>query len=222
MKHHIWLVERSKLFREGLTLLLMGTSFEVAHAMASLEGLQELAGEAEPPSLILLAVHPEQSDSAALAMIERACGLGIAPVVVLAEKMVFPDLKSAMQAGACGYLLRDISLEALQPAMELVLAGEKVLPSELVDMLTHDVLMHGSIDEMPASVKLSPQEANILVGLSKGYANKVIAQRFAITEGTVKVHVKSVLRKIGAHNRTEAAVWAINHGLPPQDVTGTP
>jgi two-component system nitrate/nitrite response regulator NarL len=63
----------------------------------------------------------------------------------------------------------------------------------------------------PQGLQLSAQEAVILRGLVEGYPNKIIANRLQITEATVKVHVKAILRKIRAKNRTQAAIWAVRH-----------
>lgn len=73
----------------------------------------------------------------------------------------------------------------------------------------NDVEGPAALSEIP---KLSEREAQILDGLVKGYANKVIARRCDITEATVKVHMKSILRKIRVGNRTQAAIWALEHG----------
>jgi two-component system, NarL family, nitrate/nitrite response regulator NarL len=68
--------------------------------------------------------------------------------------------------------------------------------------------------------KLSEREIQILDGLVKGHANKVIARTCDITEATVKVHMKSILRKIQVANRTQAAIWAIEHGYPADVISG--
>jgi two-component system nitrate/nitrite response regulator NarL len=65
---------------------------------------------------------------------------------------------------------------------------------------------------LPATLKLSDREIQILDGLVRGQANKVIARKCDITEATVKVHMKSILRKIRVGNRTQAAIWALEHG----------
>jgi two-component system nitrate/nitrite response regulator NarL len=92
-----------------------------------------------------------------------------------------------------------------------------VFPSQ-----TLDLLRTGRFLEEPAKPNvcdqtkvLSAREAEVLNCLSVGCANKVIARQFGITEATVKVHVKAILRKIHVKNRTEAAIWARNHGLEP-------
>jgi two-component system nitrate/nitrite response regulator NarL len=60
---------------------------------------------------------------------------------------------------------------------------------------------------------LSPRERQVLIALAEGKSNKLIARQYGLSEATIKVHLKSVLRKIGKHNRTQAAIWAIEHGL---------
>jgi len=64
-----------------------------------------------------------------------------------------------------------------------------------------------------SNASLSPRERQILISLAEGKSNKVIARQYKLTESTVKVHLKAVLRKLGKHNRTQAAIWAIEHGL---------
>ena len=102
--------------------------------------------------------------------------------------------------------------------LELTVLGEQILPRSAVDsLLNHASTVSGlgrtsSASEQsapdPRVTKLSPRETVILQSLMGGDANKVIARRLDITESTIKVHVKSILRKIGAANRTQAAMWA--------------
>jgi two-component system nitrate/nitrite response regulator NarL len=66
--------------------------------------------------------------------------------------------------------------------------------------------------------RLSERETQILDGLVKGHANKVIARTYDITEATVKVHMKSILRKIQVANRTQAAIWALEHGYSTEEI----
>jgi two-component system, NarL family, nitrate/nitrite response regulator NarL len=107
--------------------------------------------------------------------------------------------------------MSDLSPEALTQSLNLVLLGEKVFPTSLAALL-----ISGPVDnvvEMPGGRRgLSERENQILRSLLKGESNKMIANRLGITEATVKVHLKTVLRKIGAANRTQAAIWALNNG----------
>ncbi len=104
--------------------------------------------------------------------------------------------------------------------------GESILPFKVVRSLMErapqagnqpvqdDCVAESKLSELTAC-KLSAREAEILGCLTKGEANKVIARRLDITEATIKVHVKAILRKIGATNRTQAAMWA-SQRLPRQ------
>jgi two-component system nitrate/nitrite response regulator NarL len=118
-------------------------------------------------------------------------------------------LRDAMNAGANGYLMKDVSPEALIQSLELVIMGEKVFPTNLASML----LDMSAITPQHSIRGLSPREQEILQSLVTGASNKLIAIKLGITEATVKVHLKTLLRKIDVNNRTQAAIWAMNNGF---------
>ncbi len=96
--------------------------------------------------------------------------------------------------------------------------GESVLPSAVIrSIVDRDQPLQDNTGEPklsdPKACKLSVREAAVLSYLKEGAPNKIIARQFDITEATVKVHVKAILRKIGAANRTQAAMWASQHLL---------
>jgi two-component system, NarL family, nitrate/nitrite response regulator NarL len=122
-------------------------------------------------------------------------------------------LKAAMGAGADGYLLKDVSPEALIQSLQLVVIGEKVFPTNLAALLLTQI----STPAPQSSWRgLSAREREILQHLVTGASNKLIANRLGITEATVKVHLKTLLRKIDVNNRTQAAIWAMNNGIIPE------
>jgi two-component system nitrate/nitrite response regulator NarL len=214
-RHEIWIVDRSRLFREGLKMLLQDSPFQVTIESPQIDMIPEVVTEEERPALILIAVQsalePGSEEEAGLAHICRISG--DTPVVVLSDSMSVPQLKAAMKAGAKGYLLRDITPDALKQSLLLVMLGEKVLPSELVNVLVDGYEFRiPHLDGQRSPADLSAREKLILQCLAQGCPNKVIANRLNITEGTVKVHIKAVFKKIRARNRTEAAIWALNHG----------
>jgi two-component system nitrate/nitrite response regulator NarL len=139
-----------------------------------------------------------------------------ARIVMLASDFAVDALRDAMNAGADGYLMKDVSPEALIQSLELVMMGEKVFPTNLASMLL-------SLDSMPSPMNsirgMTPREHEILQALVTGASNKMIAIRLGITEATVKVHLKTLLRKIDVNNRTQAAIWAMNNGFTAE---GTP
>jgi two-component system nitrate/nitrite response regulator NarL len=113
-----------------------------------------------------------------------------------------------------GYLLADISPAALCESLRLVAMGEKVFPSRMVTLLAAPrwQKQEPSVYYGTASL-LSEREMEIVARLAGGMPNKVIANDLEITEATVKVHLKNILKKLGVSNRTQAAIWAINHGI---------
>jgi two-component system nitrate/nitrite response regulator NarL len=127
------------------------------------------------------------------------------------------DLRAALQNGAQGYLLKDMEPEELIPALEAVASGDNIVAKELVGSLTRIVQSKDSdepeqSEESPFS-DLTPRELEILSHIAEGQSNKAIARDLDISDGTVKLHVKSILRKLGMHSRVEAAVKAVEYGL---------
>jgi DNA-binding NarL/FixJ family response regulator len=135
-----------------------------------------------------------------------------AKLVVIVGRLRFSVLVRAMQAGADGFLTEDISSLALVQSLELVIAGERVLPGVLGEFIAQQGL-YPLFRERSPDMGLSPRESDILKRLAQGESNKVIANAFGISESTVKGCVKAILKKIAAQNRTQAAVWALNEGL---------
>jgi two-component system nitrate/nitrite response regulator NarL len=112
--------------------------------------------------------------------------------------------------------LKDLSPDALIWSLQLIALGEKVFPSNLASIIaTGGAGGDGkrATGEAPSNGNLSERDVRILSCLLLGQSNKRIAQGLNLTEGAVKVHVRSVLKKINAQNRTQAAIWARDSGL---------
>lgn len=135
--------------------------------------------------------------------------------VLLADEFEFGQMVEAFQLGAHAYLLKEIGSEPLIESLRLVNQGEKVLPSALLQHLPQkQVMSEGQAEvQVQLSELLSEREIDTLRCLVMGYPNKVIAYRLDISEATVKVHVKAILRKLMVQNRTQAAIWAVNQGV---------
>ena len=159
-------------------------------------------------------------------------------VVILAASQVASDIVRALSAGACGFLRHDITGDQLLRSLELIATGQSVIypqfclkasqakpqggrvtdgangGSESVVSARSDRLAgeDTSCESLPEGglVRggLSSRELAILRTLMEGASNKVIARRLVITEATVKVHMKAILRKLRLQNRTQAAIWA--------------
>ncbi|WP_207484366.1 LuxR C-terminal-related transcriptional regulator [Arenibaculum pallidiluteum] len=217
----VMLVDPSALSRAGLRSLLIGAGARVLGVVASAEEAKGLLSPdlVRVPDVLLVDVAASK-DLPALA----ACSRVMHPqprIVVLGPDQEPSRILDALVAGADGYLTKDLSAAALVETLRLVVLGEKVLPASLVCMIAD-----GTCPDLPpvaADTKgLSPRELEILRHVAEGDSNKVIGNRLGISEATVKVHLKSLLRKIGATNRTQAAVWAFDNGLARAEAADRP
>ncbi len=212
---NVFLIDANKLFREGMKRLFEGTPFNVVGEAGSLrEGLSAL-GTGTNPDLILIDL-PSGADEEVDAMRTLRENHPSIRIVILTNDLETRRLSAALGAGAGGYLLKDIACEALMQSLKLVMMGEKVFPTHLAELL-----VSGRTEDMGAELPtrrkgLSQREVQILRCLLNGNSNKMIANHLNITEATVKVHLKSLLRKINASNRTQAAIWALNNGIGDQ------
>ncbi|HYE48738.1 MAG TPA: response regulator transcription factor [Azospirillaceae bacterium] len=202
----ILIIDGSTLFRQGMKQILPAEFEVVAEARDHREAL-ELLRQGVRPNLILVDC-PAASVREAVTELKQAAGE--AHIVHLTDSADVGRLKSALEAGASGYITKDRSPEALAQQMRLVMLGEKVFPSDLAQLLVQGA---GAREQTMPHKGLSAREYQILQGLLHGRSNKMIALDLDITEATVKVHLKSLLRKINASNRTQAAIWAMNQGM---------
>ncbi len=210
------LLDSDNLLREGLKRLLEGSDFKVFAEASSLDdGRLSLAQEPDARLILVDPCSGPDEDFSGISKLRE--GNSNIKIVVLTSELSASCLASALEAGADGYLLKDLSSESLIQSLKLVLMGEKVFPSRLAGMLaTASVsFVREENHSVPAKSGLSPREIQVLSCLVDGHSNKVIGRDLGITDATVKVHLKAALRKIDAQNRTQAAIWAISHGLGP-------
>jgi two-component system nitrate/nitrite response regulator NarL len=211
----IAVIDRNALFRAGLVSLLSSTGFDRVDGAADVEELKRRVEKMGSRGIVLWTLSPT-GKSPADAMTEIQAWAPQARVIFLSGKLDMELLSGAYAAGAAGFLLEDISQDALRDSLRLVLAGEKVFPSRLAEILGSLTLRQGELGlsgAKPRPTNLSDRELEILRCLAKGEPNKVIAANLEIAESTVKVHLKSILRKIHVENRTQAAVWTLAAGL---------
>ena len=131
-----------------------------------------------------------------------------ASIVILSTSEDPGDVERALAQGARGYVLKSSRAEVLHHVLSLVIAGEIYVPPIVM------ARRFGG-DETSAFGRLTPRERQVLARLIDGLSNKAIAQALSIGEGTVKVHLKAVLRKLHVANRTQAATLALRLGWPP-------
>jgi two-component system nitrate/nitrite response regulator NarL len=203
-------VGKGGLFREGLRRVLADTPFAIERDTETLETLCKLFQEGFMPRFAL--VHAPRETAPDCAGIAKLCGAGLdLHVVILTDRASPVPCADLVHAGVDGILLKRTSAEALLHALKLILLGEKVFPKKLIGRLIERGVQCSASEGFEAS-GLSQREGEILTWLARGAPNKEIARQLDITEATVKVHLKAILRKIGACNRTQAAIWALSHG----------
>ena len=205
--HRVLIVDDHPLFRRGLVQLLQVIpAFQlVGEAAGGAEGLA-LARELRP-DLILLDLNMKDMNGVEVLKTLKDEGLD-ARIVMLTVSDQAEDLMAALQAGADGYLLKDMEPEDLMPQLAEAARGKITISERLTQLLV------ASLREKPrpaslAEAGLTEQETRILEQLIDGKSNKLIARELGIAEGTVKVHVKHILRKLKLRSRVEAAVWAV-------------
>ena len=126
-----------------------------------------------------------------------------ARIVILSNYQGSEDIYRAVRSGAMAYLTKDASGEELLNAIESVDRGLRYLPHVALDRLA---------ERMP-SVELTPRESEVLACITQGRSNREIAVQLRIAEKTVRIHVSSVLEKMGARDRTQATIYALQRGL---------
>ena len=204
------LVSDSNLFRTGLKHILANSEYNVTREAEALSEIEpEIAGNA----LLILRKPSDISDIEGDIVHLKRSSRNVR-LVILAGNMSTDQMAVGFAAGADGYLLEEISSDALLESLNLVMIGEKVFPSRLAVMLCNKT-MEGT--RTPCAVfaegLLSDREIEVVQRLADGMPNKVIAKELAISEATVKVHLKSILKKLRVTNRTQAAIWALQNGL---------
>lgn len=123
---------------------------------------------------------------------------------------------AGLQAGAAGYLFKNINIQDLQDAITRVLRGEKVIHPRVAQALA-EAAAQAANPRFVLYGPLTDREQEMLRAIHEGQTNKQIAQRMGVSEGTVKTHLGNLFHKLGAGNRTEAVYRARHLGLLPQD-----
>jgi two-component system nitrate/nitrite response regulator NarL len=234
------LIGPNALLRDGVAHILTGADFRILASAAYID--DSIATLLVPLQAILLIIEASDFDATLgqIETFKEQCPAG--RVVVLAHQLHLPEMVLAFSAGADAYLVNVARTDTFIKFLELVMLGERILPPSLLNLfyanesssdsgnvkLDHqdsdkpdDPRTNGNNDpsddndsdgEDTGKLRLSPRQRLILRYLIEGDPNKIIARKVHITEGTVKTHVKTILRKIRVHNRTQAAFWAVNNG----------
>lgn len=195
------LIDDHTLVREALSLVLVGLSgaWDVI-GVNGVEAAEAIVAD-EPVDLVLLDYHlPEVSGHEAFARMRASVGDGV-PIVILTGEMDGARIRSLIEAGARGYILKNASADVTLSALELVLNGGTYIPGEAL-----------AIPSLPAP-KLTPKQSQVLRRLVDGASNKEIAASLDASESTVRTHLSAIFRTLGVKNRAQAVRVALEQEL---------
>lgn len=206
------IIDDHALFRSGLMELLERRGIKVVAAIGcGHEGIQ--AAKDTIYDLILLDIRMQHMNGRETLVQLRKSGVKV-PIVMLTTSQDDEDVVDALRNGAQGYLLKDMEPDELVAALYDILKGETVVAKELAGALARAIKKGDPPTKIASPFsELTPRETQILEHLAAGQSNKVIARELGIADGTVKLHVKAILRKLGVSSRVEAAVIAVEQGL---------
>jgi len=206
------LIDDHSLFRAGLEELLARKNINVVASVCDgMEGIKSV--ETLKPDVVLLDIRMPKPNGLEVLKILKEKVKDVAVIMVTTSRED-ADVAQAMKLGAQGYLLKDMEPNELITSLNSIRNGEIVVAPTLAGVLAR--VVQGKDEPAGADDALStltPREKEIIYHLAKGGSNKAIARVLNISDGTVKLHVKSILRKLDIHSRVEAAVIAVEYGL---------
>lgn len=230
---HLLIADDHALFRDAMTQYVERANPEakVTTACNLNEAMTSLHDKPEKPDLVLLDLNmPGMNGLEGFSQFRQK--FPECPVALLSGIAEPEDVQRAMDLGAVGYFPKTLSGKALLKAIELVLAGEKFIP---VDNRTNGLLPsyfnEDSLSRIPVSlplrttgapvntqspshkVRMTPRENDVLMCLCRGQSNKDIARNLGLQDVTIKLHVRSICRKLDVTNRTQAVLKAFELGL---------
>ena len=204
----VLIVDDHEIVREGLQILLSEESgFEVVGMAGDSEDAVALATKHTPDVVLMDLVMPGLDG---IETTKRV--LSASPstrVLVLTTYAEDQRVMDAIQAGAIGYLLKDVLKLELLNAIRSAAAGKPALHAEAQQFLMRQI----KGNDAPLHNNLTAREFNILQLIAEGKSNKEIALALSLTEGTVKGYVSTIFDKLGVEDRTQAALYAVKHGL---------
>lgn len=205
--NRILVIDDHPLFRKGVKQLIeMAPHLEVVGEASNGETGVELARSLEP-DLVLIDLNMAGLDGIEVLQRIRDSGMDC-KLIMLTVSDSADDLLAAIRSGADGYLLKDMEPEDLLAAIDQALTGRTVIGERLSGLLARAIREEAAAKQRDSAV-LTDREHEILQCLAEGLSNKLIARRLDITDATVKVHVKNLLKKLGFRSRLEAAVWSV-------------
>jgi DNA-binding NarL/FixJ family response regulator len=209
------IVDSRALGRQCLTQSLRASSvcLEVV-AVGSIEEWRDLEEQHPPLSAILFNVGGRRTTDADIAedITQLVTNFRSIPVIVLADNDGLGQILKALECGARGYIPSSVGIEICAEAISLALAGGTFVPASSV-VAMKSAIASGMHETHPILSMFTPRQAEVANALRRGKANKIIAYELDLHESTVKVHIRNIMRKLKATNRTEVA-YKINDLFP--------
>jgi len=199
----IIVVDDHNVVRSGLTTLL-SIEEDISVLAEACDGQSAFAlARKYSPSLVLMDLAmPNGGGLDAVERIRADCAN--THIAILSNAISASQLNKLLKLRVSGLMLKDIDAEELVNAIRLVAAGKQYIQASIVNMLTHTIQIEQT---------LTKREKDVIKLLGKGLANKEISNTLTISLKTVKTHVSSILAKLDLQDRTQAAIYAIRHGL---------
>lgn len=204
----VMLVDDHAVVRSGLsTFLLICDDMELVGEASNGEQAINMCPQSKPDVVLMDLVMPDMDGATATRLIRERC-----PQIQVIVLTSFKDqelVQGALQAGAIGYLLKDVTVDELANAIRAAYAGKPTLAPEAAQVLI-------DASRLPAKkigFDLTEREREVLALMVQGMNNNEIAERLVISRSTAKFHVSSVLSKLNAKGRTEAVSIALQNGL---------
>ncbi|MEW8095061.1 MAG: two-component system response regulator NarL [Candidatus Thiodiazotropha endolucinida] len=205
-------IDDHPLFRKGVSDLIdMDDTLElVGEAANGPDGL--VVAKQFNPDLILLDINMKGMNGLETLKAIREQEID-SKVLMLTVSDNEEDVLTALRLGADGYLLKDMEPEDILKSIRKAVEGSLVISDHLTQLLAKALREDDKLKVKNPITSLTAREKEILQCIAQGQSNKQIANVLNISEGTVKVHVKHLLKKLNLHSRTEAAVWALKEGI---------
>ena len=208
----ILLIDDHPLLRRGVSQLLeLEDDLTLAGETGEPEEGLRLAAELDPDMILLDLNMPGLNGIETLKRLREQGFAG--RVVMFTVSDHEEDVVAALRSGADGYLLKDMDPDEMVRQLRQVALGRMVISESLTTLLAEALRSQRSRPAAPNISSLTQREREILRELAAGLSNKLIARKLDITDGTVKVHVKHLLKKLNLRSRVEAAVWAVQEGV---------
>ena len=211
----VLVVDDHSLFRDGLISLLKAADYDVIGEAGDGESAVREALRLHPDLILMDINMPRMNGLDALRLIRGQ--LPETKVVILTVSEIGETLLEAIEAGANGYLLKNLDSHAFIASLHSLERGEAAITGEMVSQLMQQISQRSrqapARQEPAPRITLTDREREMLRFIARGLSNREIAGKLFISENTVKYHIKNVLQKFGLKNRAEAAAYAIQQGL---------